>query len=256
VLKQNKRGLGSVIIFLFFVLIISLPSVCGAVTESLAVKAYGSAVNNGNASEARQSAMATAIRDALGSAVKEYLVLHGIEADEAALATGIYSRADSFVLNYKILSERWISDVVDVPVENTSETQPGGLTPTVPLAEGPPTYHVLINVTLDMGAVKRAILAIMGAEKSVYFKLVLLDISDYDTFTSILSTLRGVPVIEDLSYKSFSRDKFVLSARSLMDPLTLAGEIGREAGRDFVVTAYGMDTIIIKAFPVASSPLK
>ncbi len=253
-LKKNIRGVGSIIFFLFLVFLISVPGICGATADTLAVKAYGSAVKDGNASDARDSAMSEAIRDALSGAVNEYLRLHAIEADEPALTTAIYSRADSFVLNYKILSERWISDIVDVPVDESGETQPGGLAPTVPLAEGPPTYHVLINVTLDMGAVKRAILGVMGAEKSLDFKLVLLDISDYETFTSILTALKGVPVIEDLSYKSFSRDRFVLGARSLMDPLSLAAEVAREAGRDFVVTAYGMDTIIIKAFPVASTP--
>ncbi len=253
-LKIFSRGFRGALIVLLLALLLCPSAAVRAATETLGVKAYGSAVNKGNSAAARQAALGEAIRDAVTSAVKEYLDLHGIEADEGAMVTGIYSRSESFILNYKILSERWITEMADEPVDGAGEAVPGEVSPLPPVAEGPPTYHVLINATLDMGALKRAILRIMGAEKTTDFKVVLLDISDYETFTAIMSTLKGVAVIEDLSYRSFSRDRFVLKARSVMDPVSLAREIGREAGRDFVVAAYGMDTVIIKAFPATGSP--
>lgn len=251
-MKKYNRGLAPVIILILLTLIIALPCGARAAADTLGVKAYGSAVNKGNYASARDAALAEAIRDAVTSAVQEYLALHGIEPDEGAMVTGIYSRSESFILNYKILSERWITEIADEPPVEGGEAVPGEVAP--PVAQGPPTYHVLINATLDMGALKRAILRIMGAEKTTDFKFVLLDISDYDTFTSIITTLRGVPVIEDLSYRSFTRERFELSARSVMDPVSLAKEIGGQAGKDFVVGAYGMDTIIIKAFPATASP--
>ncbi len=262
-LKKNDRGLCLNVILTALFLIIFLPAVSFAAGDTLGVKAYGSAVNNGNSGATREAALEGALRDAVTTAVKEYLARHGIEADEQAMATGIYSRAASFVLNYKILSERWISETPEVALEPSAEgdgqggsTPPGSTEPAPekPQKPAPETYHVLIDATLDMGAIKRAIVRVMGAGQSVNLKLVLLDISDYETFTALMKSLKRVTVIEGISYDSFSRDRFVATARTVMDPATLAVEIGREAGPDFVVTAYGRDTLIIKAFPGPGSP--
>jgi len=258
VLKKNIRGLGLYIIPALMALIISIPLVSFAARDTLGVKAYGKAVNSGNSGTTRDAAIEGAIRDAVSTAVKEYLVSHGIKADEQALATGIYSRAASFVMNYKILSERWISEMPALAEDLSAEgdgqggdASPGGSGGDAkkPEKAGPDTYHVLIDATLDMGAIKSAIVRVMGAEHSVDLKLVLLDISDYETFTAIMKSLKRIRVIEDISYVSFSRDRFVATAHTVMDPVTLSGEIGREAGPDFAVTPYGVDTIIIKAFP-------
>ncbi|MFQ5353689.1 MAG: hypothetical protein ACE5DR_01965 [Thermodesulfobacteriota bacterium] len=249
-------------ILILLTLCMSLPAAAQGGADTLGVKAYGSAVNTGNSVKAREAALSEALRDAVTSAAKDYLELHGIEADERSMVSGVYSKAESFVLHYTILSERWISEVreepgTEAPEEGPgTETSPGVIPPDVsaePLPVGPPTYHVLINATLDMDSLKRAILHVMGADKAMDLKVVMLDISDYETFTGLMATLRGVTIIEDLSYRSFKRDRFVLNARSVMDPVSLAGEIGRVVGADFVVAAYGIDTIIIKAFPISVS---
>jgi len=251
-LKKNVQGLGLNIIVTLLALIVFIPTASFAARDRLGVKAYGSAVSSGNSGKTRDAALEGALRDAVSTAVKEYLARHGIEADEQALATGLYSRAADFVLNYKILSERWISNNPEPLVEDQSNgASPGAsvTSPAKPQKPEPDTYHVLIDATLDMGAIKKAIVRVMAAEHSMDLKLVLLDISDYETFSSLMSSLKRVTVIEGITYGSFSRDRFVVTARTVMDPATLAVEIGREAGPDFVVAAYGMDTIIIKAFP-------
>jgi len=257
VLKKNILVPYFNIVLVLFALTIMLPAVSFAATDTLEVKAYGSAVNSGNSGATRDAALSGALRDAVTSAVKEYLTGHGIEADEQVMAREIYSRADSYIINYKILSERWISETPDVTepaVEGDGRGKMAseggaGATAEKEKKSAPDTYHVLIDATLDMGAIKKAIIRIMGAEDSVDLKLVLLDISDYETFTAIMNSLKRVAIIEDISYESFSRERFVVWAHTVMDPAALAVEIGREAGPDFAVTAYGTNTIIIKAFP-------
>jgi len=263
-LKKNIRGNGLHIILALLALIMTLPGASFAANDTLGVKAYGSAVNSGNSGATRKIALEAAIRDAVGTAVGQYLASHGIEADEQALAAGIYSQAASFVLNYKILSERWITETPELPAELSTEGDDRGsaspaagaqATPEKPKKAAPQTYNVLIDATLDMGAIKKAVMRVLGAEHSADLKLVLLDISDYETFLAIKKSLKKVTVIESITFDSFSRDRFVATARTVMDPATLAEEIGREAGSDFVVTAYGMDTIIIKAFPGPGAPI-
>jgi len=105
-----------------------------------------------------------------------------------------------------------------------------------------------------MGAIRKAVIRVMGAEKSGLMRLVMLDISDYETFRALMASLKRISVIEEISYDSFTRDRFVATVRTVMDPATLAGEIGREAGPDFVAAAYGVNTIIIKAFPGPGAP--
>jgi len=256
VLKTNGRGLSLDIIVTLLLLVMFIPTVSFAARDRLDVKAYGSAVNSGNSGKTRDAALEGALRDAVATAVKEYLARHGITADEQAMATGIYSRAANFVLNYKILSERWISNTPEPLTGDDGTTAPGEkeISPAKPRKPEPDTYHVLIDATLDMGAIKRAIVRVMGAEHSMDLRLVLLDISDYETFTALMSSLKRVTVIEGISYDTFSRDRFVVTAHTVMDPATLAVEIGRETGPDFVVAAYGIDTIIIKAFPAQGLP--
>jgi hypothetical protein len=276
----RTTGLKILTTLLLCLMLIS-PLASASATETLEVKAYGSAVNSGNSATTRGAALQGAIRDAVATAVKEYLEKNGLSADEQALAKGLYSRADGFVLNYKILSERWISETPELPgteattSESTGPTDtplPGasaeagtagtesgapsaGGQPTVgPPAPPPPTYHVLINATLDMGAIRKAVIRVLGAGETGAVRLVMLDISDYETFRSLLASLRRISVIEDISYRSFARDRFVAQVRTVMDPATLAEEIGREAGPDFVAAAYGVNTIIIKAFPGPDQP--
>ncbi len=279
--RRGARGRYILRALLFFIVILA-PLASASATETLEVKAYGSAVNSGNSATTRSAALHGAIRDAVATAVKEYLEKNGLSADEQALAKGIYSRADGFVLNYKILSERWISETPELPGTETATGEPAGPgtapmpgataesgTPgtvsTAPSAPSqpeagppapppPPTYHVLINATLDMGAIRKAVIRVLGAGETGAVRLVMLDISDYETFRSLLASLRRISVIEDISYRSFARDRFVAQVRTVMDPATLAEEIGREAGPDFVAAAYGVNTIIIKAFPGPDQP--
>ncbi len=266
---------------LLFIVILA-PAAGASAAETMEVKAYGSAVNSGNSAVTRSAALEGAIRDAVATAVKEYLEKNGLSADEQALAKGLYSRAEGFVLNYKILSERWISETPELPGPEAGaggpagpgeSTLPGaaagagtpgassGNTSAQPQPEAgppapppPPTYHVLINATLDMGAIRKAVIRVLGAGETGAVRLVMLDISDYETFRSLLASLRRISVIEDISYRSFARDRFVAQVRTVMDPATLAEEIGREAGPDFVAAAYGVNTIIIKAFPGPDQP--
>jgi len=270
---RNTLNLGQKIIITILAFMLAAPALSAATVETREVKAYGSAENSGNAAKTRDAALEEAIRDAVSSAVKEYLDKNGLSADEQALATGIYSRAANFVLNYKILSERWISETPEIfggeeaPGQETGPAAHGqeagnagetgatpGLAPTGPPAPPPPTYHVLINATLDMGAIRKAVIRVLGTGETGAIRLVMLDISDYETFRTLLTSLRRISVIEDISYRSFARDRFVAMVRTVMDPATLAGEIGREAGPDFVAAPYGVNTIIIKAFPGPDQP--
>ena len=270
--EMRRSKLGRRILGLLVAMTI-LGATAGAMAaETMEVKAYGSAESTGDSAATREAALEEAIRDAVATAVQEYLKRHGLEASEEDLASGVYSRAASFVLNYRVLSERWISEPPAIIEDETGggPTEAGGtrgsalaeggseaaatgdwgeagtLTPTPP---PPPTYHVLINATLDMGALRKAVIRVLGKGEMGAVRLVILDVSDYETFRSLLASLRRISVIEDISYRSFARDRFVLQAQTVMDPATLAEEIGREAGPDFVAAAYGVNTIIIKAFP-------
>ncbi len=268
---KNKTSICTRILITILAFVLLAPLQTVSARETMEVKAYGKAESKGNAAATREAALEGAIRDAVVTAVKEYMDKNGLSADAQALAAGIYSRAPSFVLNYKILSERWITETPDLLGGETGteggdaqgasgpETKEGpatdrGKTSTEGTPLPPPTFHVLINATLDMGAIQKAVIRVLGKGESGAVRLVMLDISDYETFRTLLESLRRIPVIEEISYRSFARDRFVAMVRTVTDPATLAGEIGREAGPDFVAAAYGVNTIIIKAFPGPDRP--
>ncbi len=223
-----------------------LKTLAGEVRE---IKAYGKAVNSGNTGEAKKAAVDAALREAVSDAVTGYLEKAGVSAIEATLEKNIYSRAANYILNYKILSERWISETM---TETVIDKGPAGEIPKVGGKKKPEiieTYLVLLEASVDMGSLKKTMGRIVPGIRKSTIKLVLLDITDNETYTTLMDALKKITVIEDLSYESFYRKRFVLSARTTVDTTTLAGEIAAAAGVDFIVSPGGARLVIIKAFP-------
>ncbi|MFQ5442428.1 MAG: hypothetical protein ACE5EB_06865 [Thermodesulfobacteriota bacterium] len=216
------------------------------------IKAYGKAVNSGNTGEAKKAAVDAALREAVVEAVTDYLEKAGARAIEATLEKKIYSRSENYILNYKILSERWISETMTETVIDKGPDNELLKEKKVKKPEIIETYLVLLEASVDMGSLKKTLGRIVPGIRESTIKLVLLDITDNETYSSLMDSLKTVTAIEELSYESFYRKRFVLSAKTTVDARTLADEIAAVAGKDFVVSTGGAWMIIIKAFPEAA----
>ena len=152
----------------------------------------------------------------------------------------IYSRPERFILNYKILSERWVGD--------GGEEEAGAVEEGYVFDEDEPgTYRLLIEARVDASALKGALGQLAAGSRDVFINLVILDVTDYGTYDSIKAALERIPVIEDISYGSFFRGRVVLRVKTPVTSEVLSKEISGATGDGFAISPGGPDIIIMKA---------
>ena len=282
-MKALLKGL-LVPLLLFFVL---YPFPSAFALDVITVKADGTAIRTGSEAEAKKKANDEAFRGAVLDALNALMREEGITADPEAVASfmekEVYPGPLKFILNFRVLSEGWT--VKEVPLEGlpgaevragetavAPVTPPeGGATPGVmpapPTPPAPPApaveaplkldvYNVWIEARVDAALLKDRLGRIAEVREASSFKevsIVILDVTDYEAFRSLYSSLGRITMLKGLSYSSFYRGRIVVRARTAAKDADLAERIRREAGEGYTTLSTGEGTVVIK--PVSKKPM-
>jgi hypothetical protein len=205
------------------------------------VQSEGVAAKSDDIAEVKRKAMDQALRAAVKEAAKTILAKEGLSAPAKTLES-IAASPRTFVLNYKIRSEGWITHMDSAP--QTAPTDASG-------TAGAEFYHIWIDASIDTNALRSAVAKLASTGESTGQVVInLLDIKDYQTFTLLVESLQKVAFIKELSYGSFTNGRITLTALVTGDAASLAGRIAREVPENFAVME-GAGQIIIR--PSATS---
>lgn len=214
-----------------------------AVAEDLnAVRSEGIASKSADFNEVKRKALDQALKNAVITATDTIIKKDSMDINPEAARAAVSSSPRSFVLNYKILAEGWINHMEEVPpvptdLPDASEQTPGAVE----------LYHIWIEASVDAGQLKNELLRAAGGDTvTSTVKLNILDLVDYGAFKNLMTSLKRIAAIKDLSYNSFSRGRIEVTATVSGPAAGLSEKVAREAGDSFRVIAGGPNMLIIK----------
>ncbi len=238
--------------------------------DIVTVHAEGAARQTEKGPDVKKTAIDQALKNAVAEALDAVIEREHVEIDPSVIETGIYSNAIDFVVNFKIISEERKTELVapeeaegGEETEKAKPTEGSKATPESAALEGEEaepvvleTYFIWIEAKIDTVRLSDALGKIVLEEERISSKLtlVLLDITDYETYTKIVDALGRIAMLHDLSYSSFSPGRFTMTAKPATGIRSLVKSISTAAGPDFIVVGGGRRLIIIKAYPVTVAP--
>ncbi|MEK7773480.1 MAG: hypothetical protein AAB307_03965 [Deltaproteobacteria bacterium] len=230
-----------------------------AMAEDISVvRAEG--VISGAGGDARDMALESAIKNAVGSALESMMKRESIPEDPS-VAQGVYANPMKYVINYRILSEGWGAPPEQAAVErehNDQLAQPEQKVQKDRLAQDARTsgidageYRMLIEVSIDASRLRAVVSEAISGKDTAYMAVKIVAITDYGVYRSILDSLERIALIKDISYGSFSRGNITLSVNTPAAG-TLLERIVKEVGDDYSVALDGSQTIVIR--PARETP--
>lgn len=221
-----------------------------AQAETVSVRAEGMAVKTEGAVDVKRTAIDNALRFAVTAAVDMMIDRATAEANYDHIEAGVYSRARSYVVNYRIITEGWMKQ----PSAGADTGPPAGIDPyalpqtfrTEP--QDIEIYQVLLEATVDSRELRAAIdrIIVPANGKVVAITVKIIEVTDYPEYKGILSAIKRAPNMRGLSYDSFFRGRVVLVARTSTNVQTFLEAVEREAGEAYEVMPGGPKVIIIK----------
>ncbi|HXI09626.1 MAG TPA: hypothetical protein VNK06_02380 [Thermodesulfobacteriota bacterium] len=224
-------------------LLITFAAPAFAAAEDLsAVRSEGIASKSADFNEVKRKALDQALKNAVITAAETIIKKDSVDINLDAARAAVSSSPRSFVLNYKILAEGWINHMEEVPpvptdLPDAAEQTPGAVE----------LYHIWIEASVDAGQVKSELLRAAGGDTlTSAVKINILDLVDYGAFKNLMTSLKRIASIKDLSYNSFSRGRIEVTATVSGSADGLSEKVAREAGDSFMVIAGGPNMLIIK----------
>ncbi|MBI5642392.1 MAG: hypothetical protein HY954_02840 [Deltaproteobacteria bacterium] len=211
--------------------------------ELITVQSEGAATKTGDAAEEKRKAIDKALKNAVNEALSSYAKKEGV-ALTRELSEEILSNPRAFILNYKVVSEGWVSHLGPTPliVDNLPEAGQSPL--------GVELFHIWIEASIDDGALREAFgkaAAVKDASSIISINIV--DVTDYSEYKELIGALKRIALLNGVSYSTFSRGKITLHAKSGAGVGVLIERISKEIPENYIATAGGPETIIIKAAP-------
>lgn len=214
---------------IFAALVFMLPQAAFSGDITL-VQAEGTAAKADDITEVKKKAMDQALRHAVLDSTKSLLARESLNAPANVLES-IASSPRSYVINYKIRSEGWITHMDSAQQEGAAGTE---------------LYHIWIDASIDTDVLRTAVskLVSMGASTG-QMTINILDVKDNTTFKLIVSSLSKIASIKEVSYSSFASGRITLIATVSGDAPSIAGRIAKELPEKFAVME-GAGQIIIR----------
>ncbi len=235
-MRKKRTAFLALTALLFFAAI----AVAGGVAV---VRSEGVALRADNVAEVKKKAIDQALKNAVSASLERMVEAEGLKGFNAA-SSGILNDPFSYILNYKILSEGWITHMESIPpiagkLPESYGQRPGGLE----------LYHIWIEASVDEARLNTALssLTINQNAPTSSISLAIVGVADYATFRNLVSSLGRVPAIKEISYSSFYKGRTVLALKATGDGQTLSERIAREVPGDFAVIPGGPRMIIIRA---------
>ena len=207
--------------------------------DVITVKAQGQALS-GPEADAKERAVEEAIKAGVKTAVETLIKDMRLEPDMSSVEVVIYSNPRTFLLNYKILAE---------------ETMPGpeGAEADAHDAESiqdrqAEIFRVTIEASFDQGFLRTILAGLVPAgNEAIPITIVVLDVEGWVEFKSLIDMLKKTAVVKDISYTSFFRARFVLSADITVPVPEFTERAAKEAGDGYLVTELKPGIVVIKA---------
>ncbi len=242
-----------------------------------------SGVEAGAGGDAREMALQSAIKNAVGSALDMLIKRESIPADPS-IARSVDENLMNYVLNYRVVSEGWsaLPDQAAVPDGRQAQGAPGeqkgqavqkelqprsdqqaGQTPlaqkdrtTEPASQAPAVntgeYRVEVEVSVDAVRLRALVAEAISGGGTSEVSVKIVDITDYGAYRSILDSLGRIALIKEISYGSFSRGRITLSVKTAAASGILLERIVKEVGERYSVEPGGSRAIIIR--PLRTAP--
>ncbi|MFQ5735810.1 MAG: hypothetical protein ACE5GY_02980 [Thermodesulfobacteriota bacterium] len=238
----------AVLLFLSVLLATGAPAGAEGPSNGVAVvRSEGVALRADNIAEVKRKAIDQALNNAVTSTLADLVKKEGLETEFDIAGSGVMADPFSYILNYRILSEGWITHMESVPAlaeqipesYNSFEQNPGGIE----------LFHIWIEASVDSGRLQNVLAkaTLTPGRPTTRITLNIMGVTDYPTFKALVASLERIPTIKDISYSSFYRGRVVLSLKSAGDGQTLSERIAREVPGDFAVIPGGPRMIIIRA---------
>lgn len=206
--------------------------------DVITVKAQGEALS-GPEADAKERAVEEAIKAGVKTAVETLIRDMRLSLDLSIVEVVIYSNPRTFLLNYKVLAEESALAPEDAETNaNDAESANGQRE----------LFRVSIEASFDRGFL-RSILAGLAPTGSEAFPItiVVLDVEGWGEFKSLIDMLKRTTVVKDISYTSFFRARFVLSANITAPVAEFRERAAKEAGEGYLVTELESGIVVIKA---------
>lgn len=212
--------------------------------EVSVVKAEGTAIRLGDEALIKRAAIDKALKGAVAAALEPILKKEAVQSGTDILEQAIFANPRAFILNYKILSEGWITHME--PVSGVLESPSPQLQQDSATA-GLELFHIWIEASIDARQLRGAVGKLSGGNQTIIpVKITILNVTDYNAYRALISALKSITPVRDIAYSSFYRGKILLTAKVSTDTQTLIERIGREAGDGYIVIPGGAQSIIIK----------
>lgn len=230
----------TLILAILFFVSTALPVFTGAAGATMSIKAEGASNRANDATEEKKTAIDKALKNAVTEALYTVVKAEGLELDRSLADKEILSNPRSYILNYKVVSEGWVTHMGPTPsvVESLPEERD---------AAGIELYHIWIEASVDDEAIRASLGKLMAGPALSDLSITILDVTEYQAFSGLLATLRRIALLNDLAYGSFQRGRITLKARSATGLQALSERISKEIPSGYLVLSGGSSTIVIKA---------
>lgn len=237
------------IAYVFFVLV--YPAFAYA-EDWAAVQAEGSVQRSEEKTDVKKEALEQALRKAVSTALASLLKKEAISVNPVqneSIESEIYANPRNFILNYRIVSDGWITHMAAPNTAPATAPDPAMM----PNQAGVEYYHVWIEANIDSAQLRNLVGRMTQGGGASFVKIIILGVTDYRAFKGLLASLEGIAAINDISYDSFYRGKIVLTAKINGSGRNLTERIAKEVAGKYAVAPGGQESIVIKAASVPAS---
>ncbi|MBE9528220.1 MAG: hypothetical protein IME99_03170 [Proteobacteria bacterium] len=262
--NENRRSAGVrasaslSAIALLVVSLFSLASVAGAKEsgEIIMITAEGAAQKSVETPNIKSAAIEQALKNAVAEVLESVLERERVDVDPTIVETEIYSNAVDFIKNFKVLSEEsTVETVLPTLVESSGDDPANTKATKEPQPTEVVTYHIWVEAAIDTTSLRGALGEILFADEEFAesISLVLLDLTDYRKYRTLLTSLERITMIREIRYDSFTANRYAFTLEPTGSMSELMRRIAEEVGSDYIVTGTKSGTIIVKASPATIS---
>lgn len=218
--------------------------------EPVTVDAEGMAIKS-DTYDVRKKAIEDALKNSVAASV-DVAAKEGGHAlvDEAAMFV-ISSKASSYILTYKILSEGWLTHFDIEP--KAVEAVPSAAQPIDVDAQqqsmGVDVYHIRIKAVVDAQKLAAALASqsvSSTAKPASSVRILFAEMPDYAAYSAALAVVGAVPEIHDLDNGEFYPGRITFTAAVSGNAAQFAARLAKELGEGFTVTLTDARNITIK----------
>ncbi len=255
-LKRIKIVFAFTVTLLFFLSSYSLS--LAETPDMLRVKGEGRSYRLPDEVEVKSTALDAALKSAIAETYDILAKDPANDPDPDVDSAEILKNIIGYVLDYRVLSEGWITHLVVedglmsspppanmvvieesekepglkmeaedniAPSESTPETEDGAASASASMTAesqrpGLMLYHVWIEANIDAKSLKQTLFkpSPFVSERTARIKLVFVDVTDFKEFSRLKSSIESVDIVKGTSANSFSRGKATLTAEVWGNP--------------------------------------